>query len=132
MLRLRRYARARLYRDAAAPRARTRPNQKGSQDRQEQSWLPRLVDLLLLALAEASRIDAQRLGREAPGSLELGRGTCGPILLDQSPEMNAAAGWAARIAAFLGSQAFRFFNVRIGCPRFGRGDLLRMRKALSR
>src|SRR5438105_13774125 len=91
-----------------------------------------LLDLLLLALAEASRIDAQRVGREAPGSRELARGTCGPILLDQSPEMSAAAGWAARVASFLGSQAFRFFNVRPGCPRFGRGDLLRMRKALSR
>src|SRR5438552_7273249 len=98
----------------------------------EQSWPPRVLDLLLLALAEASRIDAQSVGREAPGIRELARGTRAPILLDQTPEMSAAAGWAASVAAFLGSQAFRFFNVRIGRRRFGRDSLLRMRMALSR
>src|SRR5439155_6337019 len=98
----------------------------------EQSWPPRVLDLLLLTLAEASRIDAQSVGCEAPGIRDLARGTRAPILLDQAPEMSAAAGWAASVAAFLGSQAFRFFNVRVGRRRFGRCDLLRMRKALSR
>src|SRR5438132_2945662 len=123
--------RARLYRDAA-PAQQSWHNQKRQPGSSGTIPAASSCRLLSLALAEASRIDAQRVGREAPGSRELARGTCGPILLDQSPEMSAAAGWAARVAAFLGGQAFRFFNVRIGCPRFGCGDLLRMRKALSR